>query len=53
MMARCGLCGEPAVSVLKGTAADIEANPNIIIRCLACAATEEAEAITKAASDDA
>lgn len=50
-MARCGICGEPTVQVLTGNVAKIEAAPNIIIRCMGCAATEAAEAITKAAAD--
>lgn len=50
-MARCGSCGEPCVPVLIGTPAEVEANPNIVVRCIACAATEEAEAITRAAVD--
>lgn len=49
-MARCGLCGEPTVQVLVGDIAEIEANPNIVIRCMACAATEAAEKITKEAA---
>lgn len=46
-MARCGICGEPCAPVLIGDPREAEANPHIIIRCVACAATEEAEAITK------
>jgi hypothetical protein len=49
-MARCGMCGEPVAPVLIGTVAEAEANPNIVIRCVACAATEAAEAITREAS---
>lgn len=52
-MARCGSCGEPTCPVLIGTPAEVEANPNIIIRCIACSATEEAEAITAAEARDA
>lgn len=49
-MARCGLCGEPCVPVLVGDPRAIERDPTIIIRCVACAASEEAEAITRAAT---
>lgn len=49
-MARCGLCGEPTAPVLMGDPREIECDPNIIIRCLACAATEAAEAITREAA---
>lgn len=49
-MARCGMCGEPVAPVLIGTPADVENNPNIIVRCPGCAATEEAEAITREAA---
>lgn len=45
-MARCGSCGEPSCPVLLGTPAEVEANPNIIVRCIACSVAEEAEAIT-------
>lgn len=51
-MARCGLCGEPTVPVLLGDPRKVENDPNVIIRCLACAATEEAEAITANASSE-
>ncbi len=49
-MARCGLCGEPCAPVVCGDPREIERNPLIVIRCIACAASEEAEAITKAES---
>lgn len=54
-MARCGSCGEPCVTVLHGDPAAIERDPTIIIRCVACAAVEEAERITAEATggDDA
>lgn len=55
-MARCGICGEPCVIVLVGDPREVEAmftltaaaerDPLLVIRCIACAATEEAEAIT-------
>jgi len=51
-MARCGLCGEPTVPVLIGDPREVERDPNIVIRCMACAATEEAETITREASAD-
>jgi hypothetical protein len=44
-MARCESCGEPCAPVLVGTPAGVEANPMIVIRCIACSAVEEAEAI--------
>lgn len=50
-MARCGLCGDPSVPVLQGSVEEVETNPNIVIRCLACAATDEAEAITREAAE--
>jgi uncharacterized protein (UPF0212 family) len=50
-MARCGSCGEPVAPVLIGSVADVEANSNIIVRCFACAASEEAEAITRTVVD--
>lgn len=49
-LARCGLCGEPTCPVLIGDPREVERDPNIIIRCLACAATEAAETITKEAA---
>ena len=49
-MARCGICGEPVAHVLVGDVAAIERDPLIVIRCYGCAATEEAEAITKASA---
>lgn len=49
-MARCGSCGEPTAPVLRGSVAEVEANPNIVIRCYGCATTEEAETITKDAA---
>jgi hypothetical protein len=45
-MARCGICGEPCVIVLVGDPREVERDPLLVIRCIACAATEEAEAIT-------
>ncbi len=48
-MARCGICKEPTVRVLAGTPAEVERNPLIVVRCVGCAAVEEAEAITEAA----
>lgn len=50
-MARCGTCGEPVALVLIGSVADVESNQNIIVRCPGCAATEEAEAITRDAAN--
>jgi hypothetical protein len=49
-MARCGSCGEPCVPVLIGDPREVERNPNITVRCIACAATEEAEKITNEAA---
>jgi len=50
--ARCGICGEPVAPVLIGSVTEVEANPSIVIRCFACAAVDEAEAITRVASDE-
>lgn len=49
-MARCGGCGEPTVPVLIGDPRGVERDPNIVIRCFACAAGEEADAITRKAA---
>jgi hypothetical protein len=51
-MARCGSCGEPVCPVIIGTPANVEANPLITVRCIGCAATEAAEAITRSACND-
>jgi hypothetical protein len=49
-VARCGSCGEPSVPVLIGDPREVEQDPHIIIRCLACAAGEAADAITSEAA---
>jgi hypothetical protein len=45
-MARCGRCGESTAPVLIGDPREVERDPNVIIRCVGCAAVEEAERIT-------
>ena len=49
---RCQVCGEPIGPLYSNDPTVTELDPAVcVVRCFACAATEEAQAITKEASD--